>query len=107
MILPTQIPYCFAVFVLFTKSICETSIATTSAQFAKRKVVATSYKTIQSLSKIQCVEKCFEEGRNGMCNVAGYNKRTKECYLSVDSPQDVLDVTDEMAGVFFYEQRLV
>jgi len=37
-----------------------------------------------------------------MCNVDGYNKEdTATCQLSVDSQQDVVDVTDEMSGVFY------
>lgn len=95
------VPLCVGVFILLTTSICEGTFLTTNAQFNKGKAVATSYKTIQPMSEIQCVVRCFEEGRNGMCRVAGYNKGTNGCYLSVDTPQDVQDVADEMAGVFF------
>ena len=41
-----------------------------------------------------------------MCTVAGYNKATQTCYLSVDEPQTVLDTDDEMSGVLFYETDL-
>ena len=41
-----------------------------------------------------------------MCTIAGYNKATQTCFLSVDDPLDVLDTTDEMAGVFFYDRNL-
>jgi len=86
---------------LFTASICEATLLSTTAQFTKGKVVATSYKTIQPFSEVQCVTKCFEDGRKGMCYVAGYNKVTSTCYLSVDREQDVLDVEDDMTGVFY------
>ena len=55
---------------------------------------------MQPFSAIQCLKKCFEEGRQGMCSVAEYNKATATCQLSVDSHQDVIDVADEMTGVF-------
>jgi len=49
------------------------------------------------------VERCNKERQNGRCTLAGYNKATKTCYLSVDDPHNALDTPDEMAGVFFYE----
>jgi len=49
------------------------------------------------------VEKCNKERQNGRCTLAGYNKATKTCYLSVDDPLDALDTDDEMTGVFYYE----
>ena len=42
----------------------------------------------------------MEEGRQGVCNVAGYNATSQKCQLSVDRQQDVVDVEDEMSGVF-------
>jgi len=105
--LPTQIPSCFVVFILFTTPICEGTISMANAKFVQGKVVATSHRTIQPLSKIRCVEKCLEEGRNGMCRVAGYNKGTKACNLSVDSQNDVVDIADEMSGVFFMGNYII
>ena len=49
-------------------------------------------------------EKCFEEGKKGACSVAGYNKATKVCYLSTDSEDEVVDVADELSGVFILPQ---
>jgi len=72
--------------------------------FATGKAVATSHTSLQQSSKIQCVKKCFEEGRKGACNVAGYNKATKVCYLSTDREDEVVDVADELSGVFFVPQ---
>jgi len=82
----------------------EAVIMEKDTQFVSRKCVATSRITLQQYSKIKCVQKCHEERTKGLCNVARYDKKTKTCYLSMDSPQDVLDVDDEMAGVFFMEK---
>jgi len=98
---PTQILICVAAFTLFTLSICGATILTSAAMFTKGKAVLTSHTTLQPYSKIQCAEKCFEEGQNGRCSVAGYNKVLKACYLSVDSLQDVVNVADEMSGVLY------
>jgi len=35
--------------------------------------------------------------------MAGYDKRTKTCYLSDDDPLNVFDIDDEMIGVFYDE----
>jgi len=87
--------------ILFTSSICGATLLTTYAMFAKGKAVLTSHTTIQPYSKIQCAMKCFEEGQNGGCSVAGYNKTLEACYLSLDSLQDVVEVADEMSGVLY------
>jgi len=47
---------------------------------------------------------CFTEGQKDRCNVAGYNKATKTCYLSMDDPQDVASVDDENIGVFYLRE---
>lgn len=80
---------------------CGAQIQDVNTQFVGRKIVATSHLILQQYSKIKCVKKCHEENLKGLCNVAGYNKTTQTCYISVDSQQDVLDVADDMAGVFF------
>jgi len=72
-------------------------------KFTKKKTVATSHTTLHAISKIKCVEKCNKERQNGMCTLAGYNKATQTCYLSVDNPLDALDTSDDMSGIFFYE----
>ena len=99
--LPTQMHLYIAVLCFFTLPKCEATILTASANFTKGKAVLTSHTTIQLYSKIQCAEKCFDEGRNGRCTVAGYNKALKACYLSVDAEENVLDVADEMSGVLY------
>jgi len=73
-----------------------------TTRFTEKKSVATSHTTLQGISKIKCVEKCDKEKQNGRCTIAGYDKRTKTCYLSDDDPMNVLDTDDEMTGVFFY-----
>ena len=100
---PTQIhvSFCVAVFAFFTSSMCGATVLTASANLTKGKAVSTWHTTIQPYSEIQCVRQCFEEGQNGRCSVAGYNQSLKACYLSVDTEQDVVDVTDEMSGVFY------
>ena len=86
---------------LWTCSMCLGNIQTIESQFSKGKKVATSYKTLQSYSKIKCSEKCFDEKRQNRCSVAGYNTATRTCFLSNDGPQDLLDA-DEEFGVFLY-----
>ena len=84
-------------------SLCNANVQSVTTQFTEKKCVASSHTTLQKISKIKCVEKCYQERHKGRCTVAGYNKATKTCYLSVDDPLDVLDTTDEMTGVFFYQ----
>jgi len=98
---PTQILKCVAFLIFFISSTCKANFLTTSANFVSGKAVSNSHTTIQPYSYMQCAVKCFEEGRNGRCNVAGYNIALEACYLSVDTPQDVLDVADEMSGVLY------
>jgi len=86
-------------------SLCNANIQSVTTMFTRKKCVANSHTTLQKISKIKCVEKCNQERQKGRCTLAGYNKATKTCYLSVDDPQDVLDSTDDMTGVFFYETQ--
>ena len=86
-----------------TINLCTATIESVMTRFTEKKCVATSHTTLQKISKIKCVERCNKERQNGRCTLAGYNKATKTCYLSVDDPQDAQDTQDEMAGVFFYE----
>jgi len=88
---------------LGTFALCTATIESVTTTFTEKKSVATSHTTLQKVSKIKCVEKCNKEKQNGKCTLAGYDKRTKTCYLSVDDPMNVLDTEDEMIGVFFYE----
>jgi len=74
------------------------------ATFTKGKAVASSHTSLQQCSQIQCVRKCFKEGKEGACNVAGYNKATKVCYLSTDSEDEIVDVADDFSGVFIVPQ---
>jgi len=98
---PNQIPVCVGVLIFVMSSTCRANFLTTSADFVSGKAVSKSHTTIQPYSNMQCAVKCFEEGRNGRCNVAGYNIALEACYLSVDTPQDVVDVADEMSGVLY------
>ena len=94
-----------SVILFATISLCNANIQSVTSKFTEKKCVATSHTTLQKISKIKCVEKCNQERQKGMCTLAGYNKATKTCYLSVDDPQDVLDTADEMTGVYFYEPQ--
>jgi len=85
--------------------LCNANIQSVATKFTDKKCVATSHTTLQKVSKIKCVERCNQERQNGRCTLAGYNKASKTCYLSVDDPQDVLDTTDDMTGVFFFEPQ--
>jgi len=88
-------------FILFVAiSLCYADIQSVTTKFTEKKCVATSHTTLQKISKIKCVEKCNQERQKGRCTLAGYNKATKTCYISVDNPLDVVDTTDEMFGVF-------
>jgi len=98
MVSPTQLSSFLMVFVFF--KVCGATFLTTYAKFISRKAVASSFRSIEHESQIKCVWECMEEGRKGVCTVAGYNATSHMCQLSVDSPQDVVDVEDEMAGVF-------
>ena len=88
---------------LLTVSLCTANIQSVITKFTEGKKLSTSYTTLQKISKIQCVERCNKDRQTGGCTLAGYNKATRSCYLSVDGPQDVLDTEDEAYGVFFYE----
>jgi len=88
---------------LVTISLCTGAYQSVTTQFTEGKKVSSSYTTLHKISKVQCVERCNKEKQTNGCTLAGYNKAMRSCYLSVDGPQDVLDTTDEMYGVFFYE----
>jgi len=99
MTLLTQILACVAL-LLVTTSICDANMWTSVTEFTKGKAVSTSYKTFERFSEVQCVKKCNDERKNDMCNVAGYNKTSRVCTLSIDNQEDLVDVADDMAGVF-------
>ena len=92
----------FVVVVLVTISLSNAEIQDFKANFMKGKTVATSYLTVERYSKIQCVEKCYKEGKEGRCTIAEYSKATRSCKLSMDSQNDVLDTFDDSSGVFIY-----
>jgi len=73
-------------------------------EFVKGKLVSTSHTTLQPYSKIECVKKCYDEGKKDNCNVAGYDKSTKSCHLSLDMDTDVVDAASETAGVYIFPQ---
>jgi len=93
-----------ALICLVKNYMCTATIQSVATKFTGGKKLSTSYSTLEKISKIQCVERCNKDKQTGGCTLAGYNKATRNCYLSVDGPQDVLDTTDEAYGVFFYEQ---
>ena len=95
-----------SIVLLVTVTMCTATIQSVTTKYIEKKTVATSHTTLQKISEIKCVERCNKERKNGMCTVAGYNKATQTCYLSVDKPQTVLDTDDEMSGVLFYESDL-
>ena len=92
-----------SVILLLTISLCMASIQSVTTRFTGNKRVATRHTTLHNISDIQCVRKCYREQQNGMCTLAGYNKTIETCYLSVNNPENVMDTTDKMSGVFFYE----
>jgi len=94
----------FAVVILATVSKSNAELQDYIATFKKGKTVATSYLTIERISKVQCADKCYKEGKQGRCRIAGYNKNTKVCRLSMDNQCDILDFADDSSGVFIYQQ---
>ena len=67
--------------------------------FINGKTVASSFLTVQPCSMLQCADRCSTE--NTTCRIAEYNKVTKACRLSADSPDTVVDVDYDSVGVFF------
>ena len=94
----------FVVGMLVTISLSYAEIQDFKATFIKGKTVASSYLTIERYSKVQCVEKCYNEGKEGRCSIAEYSKATRSCKLSMDSQYDVLDSSDVSSGVFIYQE---
>ena len=92
----------FTVVILATVSLSHADIQEFMATFLKGKTVPSSYLTLERFSKVQCAEKCYKEGKQNRCRIAGYNKGTKTCRLSMDYQQDVLDIADDSSGVFIY-----
>jgi len=84
--------------------ICVALLIEEETMFVDKKSVQTSHTTLEKYSKIKCVQKCHAESTKGLCSVAGYNKATQTCYLSIDNHHDVLDVGSDMSGVFFMSQ---
>ena len=74
-----------------------------SATFIAGKSVATNHTALRPYSEIQCAAKCFEEGRYNRCRIAGYNRETHACYLSLDILQEVVDVVDQNVGIFIMQ----
>jgi len=95
-----------AIVFLWLFSLCLANIETMQTQVAKGKKVKTSYKTLQSYSKIKCAETCFDEKRQNRCSVAGYNKVTRTCFLSNDSQHDLHDANEEF-GVILYAEGML
>jgi len=92
----------FVVVILVAVSLSYAEIADYKANFVKGKTVATSYLTVERYSKVQCVEKCYREGKEGRCSIAEYSKATRSCKLSMDSQFDILDSPDDSSGIFIY-----
>jgi len=90
-----------AVVILMTIALCSADIQEVRTEFVKNKVLSSSYATKQHISKLNCVQWCSRDRQVGKCKTAGYNKYSKSCSLSMDNLEDVLDIDDEMTGVFF------
>ena len=94
------------IILLLDITLCMATFRSVTTNFTEKKMVTTSHTTLQPFSIIQCVDLCYKEKEKGMCTLAGYNKTSETCYLSVDNPQHAVDTTDVMSGVFFYEPLL-
>jgi len=93
-------------FLLLDITLCMATFRSVTTNFTEKKMVITSHTTLQPFSIIQCVDLCYKEKEKGVCTLAEYNKTSETCYLSVDNPQNAVDTTDVMSGVFFYEPLL-
>jgi len=93
-----------AVVTLVTIALCSADIQEVRTQFVKNKVLSTSYATKHNISKLNCVQWCFRDRQMGKCKIAGYNKYAKTCSLSMDNPENLMNVVDEMTGVYVMEQ---
>jgi len=93
-----------AIVFLMTIALCSTTIQEVRTQFLKNKVLASSYATKQPISQLHCVEWCSRERQVGKCRIAGYHRSAKMCQLSMDYPYTLLNVANEMTGVFLIEE---
>jgi len=96
----------FVVVIVVAVSLSCAEIQDFKATLLKGKTIASSYLTVERFSKVQCVEKCYKEGKEGRCSIAEYSKATRSCKLSMDSQYDLLDTPDDSSGVFIYEEPL-
>jgi len=92
-----------AAVILMTIALCSADIQEVRTQFLQNKFLSTSYATKKPISKLHCVQWCSRDRQMGKCKIAGYNKYAKECKLSMDNTQDLMDVSDEVSGVFVIE----
>jgi len=72
-------------------------------QFVKNKILSTSYATKQPISQHYCVRWCFSGRNKGKCKIVGYKVSDNSCSLSMENPEDLMKVADEMFGVFVIE----
>jgi len=96
-----------AIVFLMTIAICSTTIQEVKTNFVQNKLLSTSYATKQPSSQLYCVQLCSRDKQFGKCRIAGYNKSSKECKLSMDYPHTLLNVDDARNGVFFYGKRYI
>ena len=94
-----------AVVILMTIALCSANKQDVRMQFVKKKVLHTTYATKETNSELNCARWCLKDKQLGKCKMAGYNKYSKSCSLSMDNPADALDVNDEMSGIYSMEQE--
>jgi len=92
----------FAVVILVTVSQCNADFQECRATWITKKTVATSYLTLERFSNMRCLEKCYSENRQGRCNIAAFNSASMACHLSMDSEQDIVDISDGSSGVYVF-----
>jgi len=93
-----------AVVIFITIALCSAKKQEVRMQFVRNKVLFTSYATKLNISELNCARWCARDKQVGKCKMAGYNKHSKSCSLSMDNPEDALDVADERTGVFVIKQ---
>ncbi|WAR30230.1 HMCT-like protein [Mya arenaria] len=61
----------------------------------KGQKVSTFTSSIPAVSLIKCESMCSLRKRNGMCNICGYDKTSKTCFLSDDNEDDIILTSDD------------
>lgn len=96
----TRVPFVLLV-ILSMMALANAGQTQTIGEFVPFKSVATSHTTLENYSKSKCLSRCKIAAGQGMCTLAGYNRDTKTCKLSLDTEGSLLTVQDANIGVIY------